>query len=297
MVAMPTDNFVKLNGLQFHYRDWGGKGVPLILLHGLASNAVFWDLAAPYLSRHFRTFALDQRGHGSSAKPDDGYDFPSVSADVEAFTRALGLEKPIVAGHSWGGNVAIQVAADYPQLPFGIVCIDGGIIEPSSEPGATWEETAQTLAPPDFEAMNLTWEQFLERARDWGAAINWGDKIQTFLKANFEVNGDGRVRPRLTRERHMRILKEIWNQRVSGLYPSVSCSVLIMPARKAQLDASSRLLSFNQHKEAAVAKASQSLKRSRTVWMEDSIHDVPVQRPKEVAQVIIQAHKEGFFSD
>ena len=112
---MVRDAFVDLNGLRFHYRDWGGYGHPFVLLHGLASTAHIWNLTAPLLAQRFRLFALDQRGHGQSAKPEDGYDFSSTAGDLSAFIEALDLERPVIVGHSWGGNVAIQFAVDYPQ--------------------------------------------------------------------------------------------------------------------------------------------------------------------------------------
>ena len=136
MTTAAQDVFVDLNGLSFHYRDWGGQGRPLVLLHGLASNAHFWDLAAPYLTHDHRVVALDQRGHGASAKTEDGYDFPTVATDVASFIRSLGMDRPILVGHSWGGNVGVQVAADNPHLLEGLVCIDGGTIEPSAAPEA-----------------------------------------------------------------------------------------------------------------------------------------------------------------
>ena len=51
----------------------------MLLLHGLASHCGIWDLVAPILARHARVVALDLRGHGASAKPDDGYDFDTVA--------------------------------------------------------------------------------------------------------------------------------------------------------------------------------------------------------------------------
>ena len=61
MTSVPEYKFLDLNRLRFHYVDWGGPGRPLVLLHGLASNARFWDLVAPYLSS-YRVLAVDQRG-------------------------------------------------------------------------------------------------------------------------------------------------------------------------------------------------------------------------------------------
>ena len=295
-MTMPTDHFIQLRELNFHYRDWQGSGRPLVLLHGLASNARFWDLAAPYLTHQFHALALDQRGHGASAKPDEGYDFPSVARDMERFVRSLGLERPIIVGHSWGGNVAVQIAADYPGLASGVVCIDGGTIEPSSVAGATLEETLKRLTPPDFVALNLTWDQLLERAANWGTAAVWGDKQVDFLRANFLITEDGKIRPQLTRERHMRIIRAIWEQKVSNLYSLVSCPVLLMPARS-NSEQTSRATAPSNTKEACIARATQLLNRHRLVWMENAIHDVPVQQPAQVADAIIQAARDGLFDD
>lgn len=294
MAIEARDAWVQLRALSFHYRDWGGEGTPLVLLHGLASNARFWDLAAPHLVESFRVLALDQRGHGGSAKPDEGYDFSTVGGDVAAFLQALALQRPLLVGHSWGGNVAVQVGADQPGLARGLVCIDGGYIEPAAAPGATWEATERALAPPDFAALRLPWEEMLERSRGWATSQAWGDRRVDFLRANFDVIEDGTVRPRLTRERHMRIVRALWDQRVSSLYPGVACPVLLMPARQRGAGARDSAGS-GEEKEAAVERALGLLPRGRVVWMEDSIHDVPVQRPAEVAKVIVEAARGGFF--
>ena len=98
-----------LNGLSFHYRDWGGTGQLVVLLHGLASTCQIWDLVAPILADDYAVVALDQRGHGRSAKPDYGYDFATVGGDLLALIEAKGMERPLIAGHSWGGDVALSL--------------------------------------------------------------------------------------------------------------------------------------------------------------------------------------------
>src|SRR5262245_51079713 len=110
MPSPPRDSYLLLNGLRFHYRDWGGAGQPLVLLHGLASNARIWDLVAPRLTPHFRALALDQRSHGLTDPAEDGYDFPSILNDLRAFIEALDLQKPILVGHSWGASTVLQYA-------------------------------------------------------------------------------------------------------------------------------------------------------------------------------------------
>ncbi len=97
----PRDEWLTINGLNFHYRDWGGGEPGIILLHGLASTCHIWDLVAPVLAQGgHRVVAMDQRGHGASAKPDQGYDFEIVSRDLIGLIEGLGMERPLIIGHS-----------------------------------------------------------------------------------------------------------------------------------------------------------------------------------------------------
>src|SRR5262245_47837485 len=119
----PIDTFITTNSLRLHLRDWGGPGAttPILLVHGLASNARIWDLLAPLIARDFRVAAIDQRGHGLSDKPADGYEFATAAGDLAGAIAALGWARPLIVGHSWGANVALQLAAEHPSLPGGIV--------------------------------------------------------------------------------------------------------------------------------------------------------------------------------
>ena len=129
LTATPRDRRISVGGLDIHYRDWGASGQPIVLVHGLASTCHIWDLVAPLLKQRFAVVALDQRGHGESSKPDSGYDFATVAADLGRFTQALGIHKPLLVGHSWGGNVAVDYAVTHPYGPRGLCLIDGGTIE------------------------------------------------------------------------------------------------------------------------------------------------------------------------
>ena len=290
MTSCAKDMYATANGLRLHYRDWGGQGQTVVLLHGLASNCRIWDLVAPILASDFSVVALDQRGHGLSDKPDRGYDFATVSADLRDFVRHMGLEQPLVVGHSWGGSVALEFAVRYPDVPMGLCWVDGGMIEISASPGATLENARREMAPPSFEG--VTPDALLERARTrrWLGPMN--EQLEGTLLANFRVLEDGTIRARLSRENHMRIIEALWEHRPSELYASVRQPVLIMPARRAG-DQSPAARRFRR--EESVAKAASRLPVSKTVWLEDSIHDVPLQRPGLVADVITQHYKDGFF--
>ena len=86
-------SFINLDSCSFHYHHYKGDGPDLVLLHGLASNLNIWNLVAPILAQEFNVYSLDQRGHGLSFKPDNGYDFESITKDLIHFCKNLDLNK------------------------------------------------------------------------------------------------------------------------------------------------------------------------------------------------------------
>ena len=280
---MVSNRRIQLNGLTFHFRDWGGAGPPLVLLHGLASNCRIWDLTAPQLTSRFTVYALDQRGHGQTDGPDHGYDFPSVCGDLLAFTQALDLERPLLAGHSWGGNVVLQYAVDHPDATSGVVMVDGGTIEVSSMPGMSWERAQVQMAPPDFS--ETTWDQLLERVKGGDLGAIWSPEVEDFFRANFRIAPDGKISPHLSRENHMQCVRALWEHKPSQLFSRVKAPALVVPAWRPPRHEREAL--FTESKVRMVGMAQDLLERCTVAWMEDTIHDIPLQRPQELAQAII----------
>ncbi len=299
MQTFPRDEWSDCGGLGMHVRDWGGAGRPVVLLHGLASTCRIWDLTAPLLASDFSVIAVDQRGHGDCGKPESGYDFSSVGHDTAALLQERGIERPVLVGHSWGADVALELAVAQPGLLQGIVFVDGGSIEPSAR-YATLEDALTQMAPPDFRG--VTPAQFLERVRSggqWATLISQhGTAAEEIILANFETlpgslsEGGGTLRAKLSRDNHLRIIKALWEHHPPQLYPQVPCPVLMLPVRQlSNPDAASRAVSRAE----SIAAAERLLPHSKTVWLEDSIHDVPVQRPELVAATIREHILGGFF--
>ena len=286
----PSDCYIDLRGLPFHYRDWGGAGRPVLLLHGLASTCHIWDLVAPLLAEEFRVVALDQRGHGLSAQIEDGYDFATVSGDAAAFIESLGWERPVIAGHSWGADVALELAAACPETAAGLIFVDGGTIEPSARPGWSLEQARQDMAPPIFAGFTpeMMRSRVIEGAR---FGPNPSETVVEAVLANFRVLDDGTIQSNLRRENHLRIIDALWDHKPSQLYPMLRCPVLMLPARQSTPDAMDRRF----RREESIAKAASLMPVSKTVWLEDSIHDVPLQRPELVANTIGEHINSGFF--
>ena len=275
------DRDVTLRGLRFAYREHPGGGRPIVLLHGVASNAKIWLLVGPLLAKKFRVVALDQRGHGRSDKPDSGYDFATVAGDLLAFIDTLGLERPVLAGHSWGGNVALEFAATHPDRLSGLVLVDGGFMEMSARPGMTWERAERELAPPDLT--HLTPDQLIAGAKQWELGAIWNEEVEAALLGNFQITENGTIRPYLSRENHMQVVRALWEQRPSELWRDVRCPALFVLAER---EGEGRVREWVEMKREAVGRAEQRLADCQVLWFKDTLHDIPLHRPRELAEAI-----------
>ena len=287
-MSSPIAASSETNGVLLRYWTRGGAGQPLVLLHGLASTHRIWDLVAPLLAKDYRVITVDQRGHGESAKPDGGYDFNTVAADLNGLLQILSLESPILIGHSWGANVALEHAATYQGVAGGLCLVDGGTIEISNY-FTSLEVAKREMAPPDFSGMTL--EALQAKAGEMDFGFEMTSQIRQAMEANFEELADGQVRARLSRANHMAVIEAVWNHKPSELYHRVQCPVLLMPAR----GRGSPSLERKEWAEKSLTAAGDALPVSNTVWLEDSVHDVPLQRPDLVAKVFKEHYISGFF--
>lgn len=123
------------HGLSLHVLHWSHEGVPLVLVHGFGNDARIWDDFAPQVAPHYRTLALDLRGHGDSDRdPELRYAYEDHVTDLEAVTEALGIERLVLVGHSLGGRVSTLFAGRHPERMAGLVIVDAG---PELDPRGT----------------------------------------------------------------------------------------------------------------------------------------------------------------
>ncbi len=270
-------------GIELNVHRWRGRTDlrPFLLVHGLASNLRMWDGVATRLhAAGHPVAALDQRGHGRSDKPDDGYDFATISADLVRAIEALGYVRPIVVGQSWGGNVVVDLAARDLVPLAGVACVDGGWID--LRRFATWEECEKAMAPP--RSAGLPADDFEEMLR--GRRSDWPEAGIQGALACFEVRADNTIAPWLTFERHIEILRSMWTQRIDLTLAKVRVPTLLLPCGDGS--------AWTERKRTEVANAEALLPASRTHWFE-AAHDVHAQKPDAVADVLLGAVADGFF--
>jgi pimeloyl-ACP methyl ester carboxylesterase len=146
------------------------------------------------------------------------------------------------------------------------------------------------MSPPDFTGVKL--EDFKERVRNRHQGAGMAPGSHEAVMANFEVLEDGTIKARLTRLNHLQIIEALWDHHPTELYKQVQCPVLIMPARQ---ESSATTQERGQRRFMSVDEAEQQLPNSKTVWLDDCIHDVPIQRPELVADLLASHVADGFF--
>lgn len=120
---MPTTTTTTTDGVEIAYESTG-DGPPLALVHGITENRRSWDPLVPELAINHTVVAVDVRGHGESGSAPS-YDAQAMAGDVAAVVTHLGLDDPVVVGHSMGGIVVTAYAGLHPCR--GVVSVDQSI--------------------------------------------------------------------------------------------------------------------------------------------------------------------------
>lgn len=184
--AVPVDTDVQLEVL-----DWGGSGPAIVLLAGLGDTAHVFDSFAPMLKARHRVLAVTRRAHGRSSAPLTGYDFVRLAEDVARVIDVVGLDKPVVIGHSFAGEELHVLGARHAAKVAGLVYIDAALNRGDDSDNDAYNAVARTLpstpAPGPADLASFTaLRAFLEKTQ--GVAYPEGH-----LRARWIANADGTV--------------------------------------------------------------------------------------------------------
>lgn len=258
---MGSWSYIERAGVRLACRDFGGRGSPVLLLHGLAGHAEEWADTARWLAEGHRVVALEARGHGRSARsPRD------VSADAHALDTAFVIERlmlgPVVlVGQSLGGHTAMLVAAREPQLALGLVVAD------SSPAGGEGVELAvgalgESLRrwPVPFASREAALAFFTDRYGGSLAAEAWTAGLE---------HRDGGWWPRFDITVMERTLREAVGWSCWEDWDRVRCPTLIVRAGKGAVD------------PVVADEMVRRVPHARLVALDGAAHDLHLDHPRE----------------
>lgn len=110
-------------GVRLEVLDWGGSGRAVVLLAGYQTAHIYDDFA-PKLAERFHVYGITRRGYGTSSRTENGYTAQRSADDVMAVVNALQLERPVLAGHSWGGQDLNVIGVQHPDRVGGLVYLN-----------------------------------------------------------------------------------------------------------------------------------------------------------------------------
>ncbi len=278
----PADGWLERGGVRLHYVDWSPEAgarrdAPVFLLHGLSSNAQYWDRVARHLTTR-RLVALDQRGHGLTGRPPQspaspgGYAMDELLEDATFVIGELGLEKPVVVGHSWGATVALELVGNRPALASALVFIDGPV--QSAANMFSWED-AQRLMQPPLPRFKTFADAIAESQLDFMGA--WDDDLEPFVKARVVKDRDAYVLT-LTAAARLELLRGLYDSQPDVLWPRIDVPAVVLLAR----DGPASISSWKEHGAARLAELAPNVEIR---WF-DTPHDIPIVAPADVAAEI-----------
>jgi len=125
-----SDGSVNSNGLRIHYYRTGGDKPVVIFNHGAGDDGLCWTRVVKELENDYDVIMVDARGHGKTGSGKGDYSTAQRVADLAGLIQALGLDRPVVGGHSLGADTSMNFAALHPELTRGIFLEDPPIIIP-----------------------------------------------------------------------------------------------------------------------------------------------------------------------
>jgi pimeloyl-ACP methyl ester carboxylesterase len=180
--------FINSNNIKLHYLEFEGEQPTIIFMHGLTANAHSFDgLIAAGLSSAFNILSVDLRGRGESDAPDSGYTMKEHADDIIGLMDALKIEKVILAGHSFGGFLALYLAKFFPARVDKLILMDAAAnMHPNTKDMLT---PALSRLGQNFPSFNA----YIEKVKAAPYLTFWDEQMLSYYKADVKTNADGTV--------------------------------------------------------------------------------------------------------
>lgn len=168
------------DGVRIRVHHLGGTGPPLVCVHATGFHGRVWEPFIPKLRERFSVVSLDQRGHGDSDKPSEGYDWARFGDDVLAVVDELGLVAPAAIGHSAGAAALVFAETTRPDTFSRLVLMDPVTPQPDLAPFMASDANPMSDAARRRRSVWDSPDQMIERLKKGSPLAAWREE---FLRA------------------------------------------------------------------------------------------------------------------
>ncbi|MDI1452032.1 alpha/beta hydrolase [Polyangium sp. 6x1] len=254
-----------VDGCEIQY-EVKGRGDVVLLLHGLGSSLLDWEMQVPALAERYTVVTVDVRGHGGSGKPPGPYRIATFAADVAHVLRSLGLGPAHVVGFSMGGMIGFQLAVDAPSLVRSLVVVNSA---PAMVPRTLRERLAVLQRLVALRVLGV--RGFARKIAEMNLPRPDQEALREKLAARLGQNDEAAYRA---------ATKAILGWSVADRIGTIRCPVLVVTSDQDYTPVAA--------KEAYAAR----IPRARVAVVSDSRHCTPIDQPEAFNRILLDFLKE-----
>jgi pimeloyl-ACP methyl ester carboxylesterase len=306
-----TDRFVERDAVRLAVRDYGGEGLPILLLHGLGHNVCAWDRVGPRLASQFRVAAFDLCGHGLTETTSD-YSLTTHVDDIDAVRDALGMGPTLLVGHSLGAVISVAYACRRADA-VGVINVDGWFTDPAAlERELGIDLRIEQQRHDEWFASEWLFQGNAQEVEEWlsGQRRGWAkwldeldadptrtggsafvepfDSLEPVLRRQLKEIAPGAYerRPNRVDWVHLRsdLLDPMW-EGVSALYDRLETPLLIIKARRSFPPEDVSVEQFHAVEKRLLNQLRDRHPEASVEWVESS-HTVPLVIPASLSEMI-----------
>lgn len=232
---------IKTNEIELAVRDCPCEGEAIVFLHFCTGNLMMWQPILPNFQDRYRLILVDLRGHGKSDKPESGYHIDDMAADVVGVMRQLNVTRAHLVGSSLGAEVALSIAANYPEMTLSLVC-EGAFVSEYG-PYGVWQGSREEFDAhvaekldqirqrpvnsfPTVDALVKSRQELLEQ---YGA---WNADFEAMERYDASITTEGEFTRALGKQNLENYMAYYFETRFEDYYPRVQCPILALPAEE-----------------------------------------------------------------
>ncbi|MCR8851048.1 alpha/beta hydrolase [Rossellomorea sp. SC111] len=256
----------------------GDENLPtLVCLHGMTGDSKSFIELAGYLRNDFHIILLDLPGHGEteSLRTEDDYLFSSLAKRIMNVITRMTTEPVYVLGHSWGADLSLHMAKQYPGQIKGLILIDGGYVFPEMVVGYSKGKALSDWVEYIDSSRYQSWTDVVDVYQEY-TTKPWNLQLDGIISTNFVVVDD-HYQLRADRDSLLATIKAFYHEPCSTTYQEIKCPVLFFHATVPISDPS---------RQKAIDRLQRSVMRTNIVGIENTKHNVHWDCPDRVGKVI-----------